>query len=252
MSGLFASLDARARLLAVVGATAVVASTPVGVLTPFLLYVPLTFLLLRTGQASREYLAWRCFAAAPFLLMAGLLLAMEAAWPTGHWPAGSWASGNGKAIWEAINWDAGLPRALSILGKGFTAVLLLAFLMATTELAELLWAMRKLGSPRPLNLILGMMYRYTSLLSEEYARMERARDCRMVRPLGWQGIGVYGHHMGSLLVRSWDRADRVHAAMVSRGFTGEWPVSRSSAFGMRETVFVLVCVASFLAARVLL
>lgn len=154
--------------------------------------------------------------------------------------------------WKAANWDAGLPRALSIAGKGFTAVLLLAFLMAMTELADLLWALRKLGSPRLLNLILGMMYRYTSLLSEEYARMERARDCRMVRPLGWQGIGVYGHHMGSLLVRSWDRADRVHAAMVSRGFTGEWPVTRVSSFGARETVFVLICAAAFLTARVLM
>ncbi|MCC7235440.1 MAG: hypothetical protein IT163_09060 [Bryobacterales bacterium] len=247
MSGIFPSLDARARLLAVVAATVIVASTPVGELAPFLAYVPLTYLLLRTGQASREYLAWRCFAAAPFLLMAALLLAIEAAWPAGGWPAGSWMD-----AWKAANWDAGLPRALSIAGKGFTAVLLLAFLMAMTELADLLWALRKLGSPHLLNLILGMMYRYTSLLSEEYARMERARDCRMVRPLGWQGIGVYGHHMGSLLVRSWDRADRVHAAMVSRGFTGEWPVTRVSSFGARETVFVLICAAAFLTARVLM
>lgn len=233
MTSLFPSLDPRARLLSVLAATIIVASTPPAGLLAFALYVPLALLFVMTGPAPAHYLAWRCAAASPFLLMAGGLLALQAA-----------LSANGL--------ESGTPAALAVVGKGFLAVLMLAFLTATTTLADLLWALRKLGSPGPLNVILGMMYRYTNLLWEEYARMERARDCRTVNPLGWRNLSLQGHHVGSLIVRSWDRADRIHAAMLSRGFTGVWPVAAHSRLGVGDALFVLVVAGLFLAPRLLL
>lgn len=50
-------------------------------------------------------------------------------------------------------------------------------------------------------------------------------------------------------LRSWDRAERVHAAMLSRGFTGTWPVTRELHFSWRDAAFLLFVCALFLAAR---
>jgi cobalt/nickel transport system permease protein len=216
--------------MSVLVATVIVASTPPSLILAFVLYIPMALLFVMTGPAPAHYLAWRCAAASPFLLMAGGLPLLQ-------------------AVLSASGVEASAPTAVSVVGKGLLAVLLLAFLTATTPLAELLWALRKLGSPGPLNLILGMMYRYTNLLWEEYARMERARDCRTVRPLGWRSLALHGHHVGSLIVRSWDRADRIHAAMLSRGFRGVWPMASHSRFGLGDVLFVASVTGLFLAPR---
>ena len=232
MSDIFQRFDPRARILAIVAAILVVSSTPPAVIEPFGAYAILAILLVMSGRASTYYLAWRCLAASPFILLAAGLLAFQ----SGVAPDGT---------------PLGTNAALSVAMKGYLATLLLAFLTATTTLAELLWALRKLKAPESLNLILGMMYRYTSLVSEEYARLERARQCRTVRPLGRERFSIYGHQFGTLILRSWDRADRVHAAMLSRGFNGAWPGMEERRFAFGDGVFVALSLVLFLVPRLL-
>jgi cobalt/nickel transport system permease protein len=233
VTSLFQQFDARARLLAITTAIFLVASTPPGVLRPFSAYIPLCLLLMSTARVSLSYLLWRALAASPFILLAAGLLAVQG----GVTPSG---------------YPAGIPAALSVAGKGYTAAFLLAFLTATTPLAELLMALRRLRAPHVLNVILAMMYRYTSLLSEEYARMERARECRTVRPLGFTIFSVYGRQLGALVLRSWDRAERVHASMLARGFNGVWPGVPERAFRAADWLFLTLLAALFFAARLLL
>jgi cobalt/nickel transport system permease protein len=227
---LFRRLDPRTRILVVLAAILVVASTPQATLRPFGPYAALCLLLVLTGRASGTYLTLRCFAASPFILAASVLLLFQ----------------YGISQEEL---SRGASAALAVAMKGYTAALLLAFLTATTTLPELLWALRRLKAPDSLNLILGMMYRYASLLTEEYARMERARDCRTVKPLGKHRYAIYGRQLGSLIVRSWDHADRVHAAMVSRGFTGEWPTLEVRRFHSRDALYFAAVATLFAAAR---
>lgn len=232
MSGVFERLDPRARLLGVVGAIIAISSTAPAWLAPFPWYAGLVVALVLLSNASWLYLIWRMLAASPFVLLASALLAFQ-----------------GGFARDAVTANA--PAALAVCGKGFLAVLLLAMLTAATPLADLLWALRKLGVPRTLSLILGMMYRYTGLFSEEYARMERARDCRTVRPLGWNRFAIHGHQFGSLMLRSWDRADRVHSAMLARGFKGDWPTQDHFHFGWKDGVFVTITLGAFAAVRAL-
>jgi cobalt/nickel transport system permease protein len=226
----FERLDPRARILIVVTATLVVASTPKAELTPFLAYFPLSVLMILMSRASGLYLFSRCLAASPFILLAAGLLAFQAGLTSDGRPAG-------------------IPDAVSVLLKGYSAALLLAFLTATTALSELLWALRKLKAPESLNVILGVMYRYTNLLSEEYSRLERARESRTVRPLGRRRFAVYGRQLATLFIRSWDRADRVHAAMLSRGYNGGWPSMESRRFTLIDTTFLIISSLLFLASR---
>ncbi len=208
-------------------------STPRGVLLPFAAYFPLCGLVVLTGRAAASALAWRCLAASPFILLAAGLLAFQQGWSL-----------------EDIR--ASAPAALSVAGKGYSAVLLLAFLTRSTALSDLLAALRGLGAPKSFNLILGMMYRYTHLLAEEYRRMERARDSRTVRPLARHRAALYGRQLGALILRSWDRAERVHAAMLARGFHGVWPALRRPCWSPLDTAALLVVSTLFLAARLFL
>jgi cobalt/nickel transport system permease protein len=76
--------------------------------------------------------------------------------------------------------------------------------------------------------IIGFMYRYLGVISDEAARMNRARASRSADPgdgrgggsLRWRGA-VTGHMVGSLFLRSYERSERIYAAMQSRGFDGE-------------------------------
>lgn len=232
MRDLFQRLDPRARVLVIVSATAIMASTPPGVLLPFAAYLPLCGLVVLTGRAAASALAWRCLAASPFIVLAAGLLALQ----------------QGGSL-DGIR--AAAPAALSVAAKGYAAVLLLAFLTLSTPLSDLLAALRGLGAPKSFNLILGLMYRYTHLLAEEYRRMERARDSRSVRPLARRRVTLYGRPLGALILRSWDRAERVHAAMLARGFHGAWPTLRRPCWRALDTGALLAAFTLFLAARLL-
>lgn len=226
------TLDPRARLLIVLAATVACVSVPRGELQPYALFFPAILLLMFTSRSlDWVHILTRCAASSPFILLAGLMLLFQ---------YGIDAQGRPE----------GLIPVAGIIAKGYSAALLLAFLGSSTGLAQILWAMRKLGAPESLNMILAMMFRYTSLLSEEWQKLQRARDSRTVRPLqGLKLANVYGRQLGTLLVRSWDRADRIHAAMLSRGFHGVWPVREQSSWHMRDTLAVVLIPALFVAIR---
>lgn len=228
---IFESLDPRARVIIVLAATLIVSSTPRTILSPFPAYLLLSIALILTSRASGLYLMRRCLAASPFILLAAGLLVLQDGLAPGGQPTD-------------------LIPALSVALKSYAAALLLAFLTATTALPELLWAIRRLKAPEALNVILGVMYRYISLLSEEYARLGRARESRTVEPLGKKRYAIHGRQLAILVIRSWDRADRIHAAMLSRGYSGVWPAMESRRFAVSDAAFVAVATGLFLGARV--
>ena len=105
------------------------------------------------------------------------------------------------------------------------AALLLSF---TTPFPDLVEALRRLRVPRLLVAIIGFMYRYLAVLSGEASRLNRARLSRSAVVAGRSGgsirwrAGVVGGMVGSLFLRSYERSERVYAAMQARGFDGEF------------------------------
>jgi cobalt/nickel transport system permease protein len=55
---------------------------------------------------------------------------------------------------------------------------------------------------------------------------------------------------GRLVLRTWERAKRVHTAMLSRGFNGKFHFRRALRFGLAETVFAVGWGAFFITARI--
>ncbi len=132
------------------------------------------------------------------------------------------------------------PLVVTISGEGvrmFTTILLkswlsvqVALLLAfTTPFHDLIDALRELRLPRLMVEIISFMYRYLGVLGDEATRMNRAKASRAAvgergRPggsLAWRAK-VTGSMVGSLFVRSYERSERVYAAMQSRGFDSDF------------------------------
>lgn len=126
-------------------------------------------------------------------------------------------------------------RAGLIVAKAATSLLVATTLAATTRWHELLEGLAGIGVPRALALVLHFLHRYLFVLAGEVAAMRRARDARLCGPLGARAALASGASMiGALFIRSVERAERIEAAMASRGFAGEWRTLGRKRFGARD------------------
>ncbi len=121
-------------------------------------------------------------------------------------------------------------------------------LVAVTGFYPLCRALERLGTPRIFVVQLMFLYRYLFVLLEEAVRLVRARALRSVGHRG-QGLAQFGPLVGHLLLRTLDRAQRIHLAMLCRGFEGRMPASRSEGFSLIDVAFVLGWTALFLLFR---
>jgi cobalt/nickel transport system permease protein len=196
--------------------------------------------------------ARRAFIAAPFLLAALPLVFTRTGDPLGTIALGPLTltiSGEGLEQFATI----ALKSWISV-----QAALLLAF---TTPFHDLVDALRQLHLPRIMVAIISFVYRYLAVLSDEATRMSRARASRSAAApsgrsggsIAWRGR-VTGSMVGSLFLRSYERSERIYAAMQARGFEGEFRHLHSRS--MRPTEYavlgfvVVACAAFTLAAHV--
>ncbi|WKX72222.1 cobalt ECF transporter T component CbiQ [Streptomyces sp. XD-27] len=120
--------------------------------------------------------------------------------------------------------ESGLWSAWNILAKGTLGVAASALLAATTELRALLLGLQRLRMPPLLVQIASFMIRYGDVIGDEMRRMRIARESRGFTARGVRHWGVLAKSAGALFIRSYERGERVHLAMVSRGYTGTMPV----------------------------
>jgi cobalt/nickel transport system permease protein len=192
-------LDARLKLIATIVYVVIVVATPMGwwgALAAQGLW--LAFLVGLSGVAPRD-LAARWLG---FLLLFGFLTLMVA-------PARPERAEFGLAV-----------VALTILVKDSLAFLATLLLVQVTPFRTLLVAMRKLGVPGMLVATLQFMYRYLFVLTEELDRMVKARRARTFRRSGRLDWGLLTGLIGVLFLRAFERGERVHAAMLARGWDG--------------------------------
>lgn len=136
----------------------------------------------------------------------------------------------------------GLFLALLIALKGNAVILALIGLVATMPAVTMGHALHKLKvSPKLCHLLL-FVVRYIHVIEQEYLRLRRAMKTRAFRPrTNLHTYRSYGHLLGMLFVRSWDRAERVHQAMRCRGFRGRFSSLTEFSLTSRDVVFGLAC-----------
>ena len=130
--------------------------------------------------------------------------------------------------WHLTITDVGLIRFLSIVVRSWLSVQMAILLTVTTTFFDLMHALRHLRIPAILVSIISFMYRYLFVMVDEVQRLLRARQARSAVLPGQSGGGtvmwrakITGHMAGQLMVRSFERSDRVYNAMLARGFRGE-------------------------------
>jgi cobalt/nickel transport system permease protein len=107
---------------------------------------------------------------------------------------------------------------LTVVVKSTLCLLTMILLSNTTPFAELLNALRKIGFPTLLVTTLALLYRYIFVLIDEAERLNRARESRTFRGsrlAKWRSLASL---VGQLFVRSTERAERIFAAMLARGW----------------------------------
>jgi cobalt/nickel transport system permease protein len=136
----------------------------------------------------------------------------------------------GEALWawHAFGWNLtvtseGLLRFGAVMIKAWLSVVVSGLMVATTEFQDLLRAMRALRVPAVLTATIAFMYRYLFVLVDEASRLQTAREARSTGSgrSAWWRARVLGSMIGSLFIRSYERSERIYAAMLSRGFAGE-------------------------------
>lgn len=126
--------------------------------------------------------------------------------------------------WGRVTWE-GLVHWLSLLAKLELSLWVVTLLTITTPPQALFNALRDLGVSEQLVTLFQLTWRYLFVMVEEGNCLLRARAARSGRsekgnaPLRWQAQ-VTGGMIGNLFLRSLDRAERIHGAMLARGFDG--------------------------------
>lgn len=118
-------------------------------------------------------------------------------------------------------------HALLLLGlRGYSAAMVATLLVSVTPFPDLLAAASALGVPDLLVQTTALVYRYLLVLRERAAAMTLSALCRGYGPRTPERVAVAGSMLGALLIRSLDRGDRVHRAMLARGYSGRMPSLR--------------------------
>ena len=135
--------------------------------------------------------------------------------------------------------QSGLVAGGSILAKATLSVLAASLLAATTDPRALLRGLERLRLPSVLVQILSFMIRYVDVVTGELGRMRVARESRGFRGRHLGALKVLGPAAGSLFIRSYERGERVHLAMLSRGYTGRLPAGPAAAVPLRSWAVAL-------------
>jgi len=115
----------------------------------------------------------------------------------------------------------GIIHAAAITIKSNAIIMTLMAFVATMPVFTLGRAMRYLHMPHKIIHLLSFTYRYVHVIHMEYRRLMNAIKIRGFHPKNNRHTyKTYAYLVGMLLVKSYDRAKRVRAAMLCRGFNG--------------------------------
>ncbi|MGW1883335.1 cobalt ECF transporter T component CbiQ [Streptomyces sp. NPDC001970] len=203
-------LPPHCKIAAALGFVFVVASTPREAVWAFGLYAVLLGVVAAAARVPAAFLLKRLLIEIPFVAFALLMPFV--------------VPGERTDLLGVSLSVPGLWGAWNILAKGTLGVAASVLLASTTELRSLLLGLQRLKLPPLMVQIASFMIRYGDVITDEMRRMSIARRSRGFEARGVRHWGVLAKSAGALFIRSYERGERVHLAMVSRGYAGTMPV----------------------------
>lgn len=197
-----------------------------------LIFYPVSLVAL--GRLSIRRIARRLLIASPFAVMIGMF--------------NPFLDGRIVAELGPLALSGGWVSFLSILVKFLLTVSAALILVEICGFDAVCFGLGKMGVPRVLVSQLLFLERYIHVVADEAGRMVRAHA---LRSFGRRDISirVFGSLCGQLLLRSLDRGQRIHQAMISRGFSGRIHLLRERSVSTGDVLFASLWIGFFLLAR---
>ncbi|WP_243059439.1 cobalt ECF transporter T component CbiQ [Nocardioides sp. SR21] len=200
---------AHLKILALLAFMLVVVATPRDWYAAFAVYLGVIAVVVAVSKVPPTYILKRTVVEVPFLVFA-LLLPFVAQGP------------KTEVLGVTVS-QHGLEAGIALVVKGTLGVLASLTLAATTEPQDLLAGLERLRMPNQLVQIMAFMVRYLDVVTDEMQRMKVARESRGFNARNPKHWPILARSAGALFIRSYERGERVHLAMLSRGYTGRMP-----------------------------
>lgn len=130
----------------------------------------------------------------------------------------------GTTLFTLFGWPItreGIEFAAMISVKSNVIMLILIALILSTPIVTIAHAMHELKVPKKIVHLFFFTLRYIHVIHNEYTRVLNSMKIRSFKPkTDFHTYRTYAYMIGMLLIRSLDRAQRVHNAMKCRGFNG--------------------------------
>lgn len=143
----------------------------------------------------------------------------------------------------------GWVEFVSIVLRGILAVQMVLLLIMSSGFYQVCRGLALMKVPGVFITQLILLYRYIFVLIGEAITMDRARKSRSYGRDKYP-LRMWGAFVGQLLLRSIKRAERIHQAMLSRGFNGRIESLRRLHWRMRDTAFAVVGCGAVIVLRV--
>jgi cobalt/nickel transport system permease protein len=198
-------LDPRVKIVGLIGLVLVAVTLPTGSWAAFGALAAILVVLAALSRLPPLYVLRRMTIEIPFLLAAAVL---------------------------PFTAEDGFALGATVALKVSISVLAMVILSSITPFPKLLRGFEMLKVPRLILTIVAFMWRYMHVLAGEVSRMQTARAARGYSASWlWQATSV-GPLIATLFLRSLERGERVHLAMMGRLYDGSMP---ETATGHLET-----------------
>jgi cobalt/nickel transport system permease protein len=198
------------KIAAAVGMITCVAITPRQEVWAFALYAVIVMVLISISRVSPLFVLARLAAVAPFVIFALFIPFI--------------GTGDTTTLWGIELSIDGLWATWNIIIKAVLGASISIVLTATTEVPDIIRGLGVLRVPALFTSIATFMIRYLELITEELGRMRVAMTARGYDPRWLYQARPIATSAGAMFVRSYERGERIHSAMLARGFTGEMPI----------------------------
>jgi cobalt/nickel transport system permease protein len=203
------ALPSQLKIIAALTFIVVVVSTPVTRWAAFIAYFLWLLTVVAIAKIPYALLFKRSLIEIPFVFFAILMP--------------FFGSGEKVQIGPFDLYREGLIAGSGIVVKGTLGVMTAIILSTSTTAREILRGLERLRLPVLIVQIASFMLRYVNVVNDEMERMKVARESRGFEATGIKHWKVLATAAGALFIRSYERGERVHLSMLSRGYEGVLP-----------------------------
>jgi cobalt/nickel transport system permease protein len=230
-------LDPRAKLLGLTGVTLVAVSTPLRAWPVWIACALALTAIALLARVHPDTLWTRARVVLPLVLFVAIFVPFVR------------KGGETIALGPLTVSEAGLATFATVSAKAILGTLSAVLLGATTSFPDVLHALERLKAPRLLVLIAAFMYRYLFVIVDEVRRMRAALAARGYAPRHALQVAAIGRVATALFLRTYERAERVHLAMLARGWSQTMPRLDVLAYRRADALFLLALAAPLLVVR---